>query len=386
MLTDLNPWVVSFHLFCSLAIIGVAVRLLRRSTPRCRPRTAARRRSRGPPSPPPGPCSTSARWSPAPARTPATSTRPQRPRPAPDEPAPRRPGLPVRGAHPRPVVHAAGGRRRPGGPPRVSVLLAVEVAQGSIGFVQYFTGLPVVLVGFHMLGAAVISACVTWVLLRVRHPLASRPLACGHGFPRPHDPRRRSTRARVRRFGTHQCPRRQAGSAARCPGWQASSPGWSWCRCPPSGSTRSSRSRRAREPGAAGDRRTDRRAVPHLFERITLDLLGANRPGIVSEISAALADAHDQHRGAQHRRARRPDGGRDVVRGAGPAERPRWAATQMVCGRCSRPWPTSRGGPPALRLSGVGVRARWPAPCRCGAGCRGPVGQGRQPVPDPGTV
>jgi len=53
----------------------------------------------------------------------------------------------------------------------VAVLLAVELAQGAIGFVQYFTDLPVVLVGFHMLGAAAISACVTWVLLRVRHPL-----------------------------------------------------------------------------------------------------------------------------------------------------------------------------------------------------------------------
>jgi cytochrome c oxidase assembly protein subunit 15 len=53
----------------------------------------------------------------------------------------------------------------------VTVLLAVEVAQGAIGFVQYFTDLPVVLVGFHMLGAAVVSACVTWALLRVRHPL-----------------------------------------------------------------------------------------------------------------------------------------------------------------------------------------------------------------------
>jgi cytochrome c oxidase assembly protein subunit 15 len=55
----------------------------------------------------------------------------------------------------------------------VLVLLCVEVAQGSIGFVQYFTDLPVVLVGFHMLGAAVISACVTWVLLRVRRPVAA---------------------------------------------------------------------------------------------------------------------------------------------------------------------------------------------------------------------
>ena len=35
---------------------------------------------------------------------------------------------------------------------------------------QYFTDLPVVLVGFHMLGAALISASVTWVLLRVRRP------------------------------------------------------------------------------------------------------------------------------------------------------------------------------------------------------------------------
>ena len=46
-----------------------------------------------------------------------------------------------------------------------------ELAQGTIGFVQYFTNLPVVLVGFHMLGAALISACVTWALLRVRRPM-----------------------------------------------------------------------------------------------------------------------------------------------------------------------------------------------------------------------
>ena len=30
---------------------------------------------------------------------------------------------------------------------------------------------------------------------------------------------------------------------------------------------------------------------PHLFQRLHLDLLGADRPGIVAEISAALADA-----------------------------------------------------------------------------------------------
>jgi cytochrome c oxidase assembly protein subunit 15 len=48
------------------------------------------------------------------------------------------------------------------------ILLVVELAQGAIGWVQYFTHVPIVLVMFHMLGAALISAAVTWVLLRVR--------------------------------------------------------------------------------------------------------------------------------------------------------------------------------------------------------------------------
>jgi cytochrome c oxidase assembly protein subunit 15 len=48
------------------------------------------------------------------------------------------------------------------------VLLVVQLAQGAIGFVQYFTNLPIVLVGFHMLGAALITATMTWLLLAVR--------------------------------------------------------------------------------------------------------------------------------------------------------------------------------------------------------------------------
>jgi cytochrome c oxidase assembly protein subunit 15 len=38
------------------------------------------------------------------------------------------------------------------------VLVVVMAAQGLIGFVQYFTHLPAVLVGFHMLGA-----CLVWI-------------------------------------------------------------------------------------------------------------------------------------------------------------------------------------------------------------------------------
>jgi len=57
------------------------------------------------------------------------------------------------------------------------VLLAVEVLQGAIGFVQYFTDLPGVLVGFHMLGAALISATMTWLLLAVlEQPVVAPPV------------------------------------------------------------------------------------------------------------------------------------------------------------------------------------------------------------------
>jgi cytochrome c oxidase assembly protein subunit 15 len=67
------------------------------------------------------------------------------------------------------AVHALGGTAE--AKRAVVVLLGVELAQGTIGFVQYFTDLPEVLVGFHMLGAALISAAVTWVLLAVRSPI-----------------------------------------------------------------------------------------------------------------------------------------------------------------------------------------------------------------------
>jgi len=48
------------------------------------------------------------------------------------------------------------------------LLLAVTLAQGLIGYVQYFTGLPELLVGFHLVGAG----CLTWAtanaVLRLR--------------------------------------------------------------------------------------------------------------------------------------------------------------------------------------------------------------------------
>jgi cytochrome c oxidase assembly protein subunit 15 len=37
-----------------------------------------------------------------------------------------------------------------------------------VGFVQYFTDLPELLVGLHMFGAACVSAAATWTLLGTR--------------------------------------------------------------------------------------------------------------------------------------------------------------------------------------------------------------------------
>jgi cytochrome c oxidase assembly protein subunit 15 len=58
------------------------------------------------------------------------------------------------------VLTATGGARR-----AAVALLVVQLAQGTIGFVQYFTDLPEVLVGFHLFGAALVSAAMTWALL-----------------------------------------------------------------------------------------------------------------------------------------------------------------------------------------------------------------------------
>jgi cytochrome c oxidase assembly protein subunit 15 len=52
-----------------------------------------------------------------------------------------------------------------------AILIVIELAQGLIGFIQYFTNLPVLLVGVHMLGS-----CLVWVAtLNVLWSLRERP-------------------------------------------------------------------------------------------------------------------------------------------------------------------------------------------------------------------
>ena len=53
----------------------------------------------------------------------------------------------------------------------VDVLLAVELLQGAIGYVQWFTDLPVVLVGLHMLGATLTLVAATRLVMSTRERL-----------------------------------------------------------------------------------------------------------------------------------------------------------------------------------------------------------------------
>ena len=48
------------------------------------------------------------------------------------------------------------------------VLLGVELFQGTVGFTQYFLDLPIGLVILHLLGAALMAAAMTWLLLATR--------------------------------------------------------------------------------------------------------------------------------------------------------------------------------------------------------------------------
>ncbi len=186
VLTELNSWVVSLHLLLSMAMVGVAVLFLRRLD---HPDAVWTR----------GPLQALAwtlfgsAWVVLYLGTIVTGAGPH----AGDVDTPRNgiDPLQISQLHADSVFLLVGltiGLLFAAGPARrvVAILLGVELAQGAIGFVQYFTDLPEVLVGFHMLGAAVISATVTWVVLEVvlrdgvRDPAAGRarrPRTAGTG-------------------------------------------------------------------------------------------------------------------------------------------------------------------------------------------------------------
>jgi cytochrome c oxidase assembly protein subunit 15 len=178
VLMGLNPWTVAFHLLVSMAMISVAVLLVVRA-----------REPDGtvPPTAPAVPSGVVwlaraafvAGWAVLYVGTVVTGSGPH----AGDTHAPRN------GLDPRAVtqlhtdlvfllvgltVAAVLVLRSLPAPPHARTasvaLLGVLLAQGAIGFTQYFTGLPVVLVALHLLGAALTAAAMTWLLLTTRGP------------------------------------------------------------------------------------------------------------------------------------------------------------------------------------------------------------------------
>ncbi|WP_300400412.1 heme A synthase [uncultured Nocardioides sp.] len=173
VLTDLNPWIVSLHLLLSMALVGLSVRFLQvldRPTPAVG-----------------GPATTlawivlAAAWVVLYLGTVVTGSGPH----AGDADSPRNGLDPLQWSqlHADAVFLYLGltiglllclmAVRADRAAVRVVVwLLVAQLAQGAIGFVQYFNDLPELLVGLHMLGAAILSALTTAALLRVRHPEA----------------------------------------------------------------------------------------------------------------------------------------------------------------------------------------------------------------------
>lgn len=166
VLTDLNPWVVALHMLLSMAMVGVCVMLLDHVTGPSRPAAPATLQRLTW-------LVLAAGWVVLYLGTVVTGSGPH----AGDVKAPRNGLDPQVFSHvhawavyvlvaltvgalllarrlgSRLVLRAAG------------ALLAVELAQGAIGFWQYFTDLPELLVGIHMLGAALTSAALAWLVL-----------------------------------------------------------------------------------------------------------------------------------------------------------------------------------------------------------------------------
>ena len=170
VLTDLNPWIVALHLLLSMALIAVSTLLLARiDAPSVSAIPVATRRLVL--------ATYAAVWAVLYVGTVVTGSGPH----AGDL------GSPRNGLDPQVLSHVHATlvyllvtltvasvvvlrRQRPRSRAvaLAQALLVVELAQGAIGFVQYATDVPIVLVWFHLLGASVLVAVATWFVVATR--------------------------------------------------------------------------------------------------------------------------------------------------------------------------------------------------------------------------
>jgi heme a synthase len=173
VLTDLNPWLVSVHFMVSPALIAVAVVFVRRSgepggVPRATVPVPVRRLAQA---------TLATAYAVMYVGTLVTGSGPH----AGDARAPRNGLDPEAMSHVHADVvfllvgltvgvlvalHATGAPAR--ARRAAAWLLGLELAQGVVGFVQYLTDLPTLLVGIHLLGAALVVVAATWTVLGTR--------------------------------------------------------------------------------------------------------------------------------------------------------------------------------------------------------------------------
>ena len=170
VLTDLNPWIVAFHLLVSMAIIQICVLLIAEVAGWSAAASGRRRLTRLAWS------VLTAGWLVLYLGTVVTGSGPH----AGDGGAERTGLDPQVLSHVHAIgvyllvaltvgllatAHRAGATaltRAAGG------LLALELAQGGVGFTQYYLDLPEALVALHMLGAALTAAALAWVVVAAR--------------------------------------------------------------------------------------------------------------------------------------------------------------------------------------------------------------------------
>jgi heme a synthase len=190
VLTDLNPWIVAFHLLVSMGLISLSVLLVRRvgesdgpalpTVPRAATALVA--------------ATYAATWVVVYLGTVVTGSGPH----AGDEEAPRNGldpaamsqlhtdavfllvGLTIGCVLAMRALDAPAGLRR-----AVWWLAAIELSQGLVGAVQYALDLPIALVALHLLGASAVVAAATWALLRTRERGPADPTAHPSRMTRP---------------------------------------------------------------------------------------------------------------------------------------------------------------------------------------------------------